>query len=118
MDRRQSGLIRTRHSPRPRFAKALQRGWDQQFESRFLQQRVACEPGAYSNKDFVEGFASKFRPLTSSIAAARRWMRAKLLDIGGPRSNGGDEPGVGPIPDAAPRIATRQAAIDAWPICR
>ena len=84
------------------------------FESDFLQQRVACEPEAYSNKDFVEGFASKFRPLTSSIAAARRWM----LDIGGPRSNGGDEAGVGTIPDAAPRTATRQAAIDAWPISR
>jgi hypothetical protein len=87
---------------------------DRQFESVSLQQRVACEPGAYSNKDFVEGFASKFRPLTSSIAAARRWM----LDIGGPRSNGGDEAGVGTIPDAAPRTATRQAAIDAWPISR
>jgi hypothetical protein len=76
--------------------------------------RRAHWASVYSNKDFVEGFASKFRPLTSSIAAARRWM----LDIGGPRSNGGDEAGVGTIPDAAPRTATRQAAIDAWPICR
>src|ERR1700724_235951 len=42
-------------------------GWDLEFESPLLQQRVACEPGAYSNKDFVEGFASKFRPLRSSI---------------------------------------------------
>ena len=53
-------VIRDRFRPYPRI-KQLPRERDRGFESAFLQQRVACEPGAYSNKDFAEGFASKFR---------------------------------------------------------